>query len=237
VYGGSDLVARMREADEGARSTLLAKLAQRFQFVTADDAESTDLRKRYAFARGAAGSAGACAAFASVALKQGVSRCVSVVIGNGLDTHFSGSLDHAKLLQPGIAALAALIDDLATSDAPEELQKIGGRTWLDHTTIVAFSEFARTPLFNTHGGRDHHLASSCLLAGAGIAGNRVVGETGAAGMGSCRYDFQAGHLVPEGGDAIGPEHIRATLLASAGLPTEAAGIHAPPIRELLAGGA
>jgi hypothetical protein len=53
-------------------------------------------------------------------------------------------------------------------------------------------------------------------------------------MGACRYDFVAGRVVPEGGEVIGPEHVRATLLASAGLPTEAAGIHAPPIRALLA---
>ena len=51
---------------------------------------------------------------------------------------------------------------------------------------------ARTPLFNSRGGRDH-LASSCLLAGAGIAGNRVVGETGAVGMG------RVGTISPPGG--------------------------------------
>jgi len=235
LYGCTRLSARMREADDGARATLLSNLAQRFRFVTAGDAESVGIRKRYDFAPGAAGSPGARAAFAAMALKQGISRCVSIVIGNGTDTHDAGNVLHAKALHPGIAALAALIDDLATSEAPEDLQKKGGRTWLDHTTILAYSEFARTPLLNSRGGRDHHLASSCLLAGAGISGNRVVGETSATGMGACRYDFKAGRVVPEGGELIGPEHVRATLLASAGLPTEAAGIHAPTIRELLAG--
>jgi len=233
VYDCAPLSARMRAEDEGTRATLLSNLAERFRFVTASDAESVEIRRRYDFAAGAAGSAGARAAFAAMALKRGISRCVSVVIGNRTDTHDAGSLLHARALHPGIAALAALIDDLATSEAPEALQKEGGRTWLDHTTILAFSEFARTPLFNSRGGRDHHLASSCLLVGAGIAGNRVVGETGIAGMAACRYDFAAGRVVPEGGESIGPEHVRATLLASAGLPTEAAGIHAPPIRELL----
>jgi uncharacterized protein (DUF1501 family) len=228
------ILSSMREADLGARRTLASRLVSRFRFATAGDEESVAIRVRYGISGGDIRSPAARAAFAAVAIKHEVSQCVSVSLGNATDTHLAGNLDHARLLHPGIAALAALIHDLATSDAPEALQRGGGRTWLDHTTILAFSEFARTPLFNVNGGRDHHLASSCLLAGAGIAGDRVVGASGSVGMGACRYDFRAGRVVPEGGEPIAPEHIRATLLASAGLPSDAAGVHAPPIRELLA---
>jgi uncharacterized protein (DUF1501 family) len=153
------------------------------------------------------------------------------MIGNGTDTHGAGNPQHADLLYPGIAALAALIDDLATSDALPALQKKGGTKWLDHTTIVAFSEFARTPLFNPFGGRDHSLCNSCLIAGAGIVGNQVVGASGEVGMGPDRYDFQAGKTVPEGGENIAPEHIASTLLASAGL--DATILRSRPIPALL----
>ena len=217
VYDRRGILTRMRGADATARSTLASHLADRFRFVSGADAASAKVRAHYGFNRGDAGSPGARAAFAAQAIKEQIAQCVSVMIGNGTDTHFTGNKGHADLLYPGIAALAALIDDLATTDAPLELQKIGGPKWLDHTTLVAFSEFSRTPLFNQFGGRDHHLTSSCLLAGAGIAGDRVIGASGEVGMGSARYDFKEGKVVPTDGTTLLPEHIAATLLASAGL--------------------
>jgi hypothetical protein len=217
VFDRRGLLTRLRNADATARSTLAAKLADRFRFVAGVDQASDAIRAQYGFGKGDAGSPGARAAFAAQAIKQGVAQCVSLMIGNGTDTHNVGNPNHADALYPGAAALAALIDDLATSDAPPELQKQGGAKWLDHTTILAFSEFSRTPLFNQFGGRDHHLTSSCLLAGAGIVGNQVIGASGDVGMGPGRYDFQAGRAVSDGGENITPEHVAATLLASAGL--------------------
>ncbi|HEY2516104.1 MAG TPA: DUF1501 domain-containing protein [Polyangiaceae bacterium] len=234
VYDRTSLIARMREADEGARATLGARLVDAFGFVSEMDAQSVATRARYGFARGDAHGSGPAAAFAATAIKRGVAQSVSVTLATLLDTHAVGNPQHADALNKGVSALAALLDDLATSEAPPELQKLGGRTWLDHTTVLAFSEFARSPLFNPAGGRDHFLGNSCLLAGAGIAGGRVAGVSGAVGMGPCRYDYREGKVVPEGGDPITPENIRATLLASAGLPTEADGLHAQPLRTLLA---
>lgn len=231
VFDRRGLLSRMRGAGEAVRATLAARLGDRFRFVTGTDPESERVRARYGIGRGDAGSPGARAALAAQAIKQGVAQCVSLMIGNGTDTHNAGNPQHADALYPGIAALAALIDDLASSDAPEELARRGGGKWLDHTTILAFSEFSRTALFNPFGGRDHHLSSSCLLAGAGIAGDRVVGASGAVGMGPGRYDFQAGAVVPEGGENIQPEHIASTLLASAGL--DASVFRSRPIDALL----
>jgi uncharacterized protein (DUF1501 family) len=235
VYDRRGMLTRMRGADATARSTLASRLADRFRFVTADDADSQRVRQQYGFGKGDAGSTGARAAFAAQAIKQNVAQTISVMIGNGTDTHFSGNPQHADTLYMGISALAALIDDLAKSDAPPELQRQGGQKWLDHTTILAFSEFARTPLFNQFGGRDHHLSSSCMLAGAGIAGNQVVGASGEVGMGPGRYDFQKRSTVAEGGENIKPEHVAATLLASAGLDPAGALIREQPLRVLLAG--
>jgi len=235
VYDRRGLLTRMRGSDHVARATLASKLAARFRFTAGDDAASAAVRQQYGLTRGDAGSAGARAAFAAQAIKEQVAQCVSVAIGNGTDTHFAGNGGHADALYPGIAAFAALVDDLAKSPAPPELQRLGGDSWLDHTTLLAFSEFSRTPMFNQFGGRDHHLTSSCLLAGAGIVGNQVIGASGEVGMGPGRYDFKTRRTTSNGGENIKPEHIAATLLASAGLDPGGALIREEPIRALVLG--
>jgi hypothetical protein len=90
-------------------------------------------------------------------------------------------------------------------------------------------------MYNQFNGRDHHLTSSCLLAGAGIAGNQVVGASGEVGMGPGSYDFKARKVAQGGGgENIKPEHVAATLLASAGLDPAGALIREEPLRALLA---
>jgi len=88
---------------------------------------------------------------------------------------------------------------------------------------VMFSEFGRTPRYNSIGGRDHHFSNSCLLVGAGIQAGRVVGSTTeVGGMQPRVYDFAAGKslgddAVPTGEQRhITPADIGATLLASVG---------------------
>ncbi|MDB5351948.1 MAG: hypothetical protein JWN86_3195 [Planctomycetota bacterium] len=56
------------------------------------------------------------------------------------------------------------------------------RGLLDDTLIVWMGEFGRTPKVNENAGRDHFPnAWSTVLAGGGIAGGRVIGDTGADG--------------------------------------------------------
>ncbi len=62
-----------------------------------------------------------------------------------------------------------------------------GGNFMDHTTIMVFSEFSRTPLINGTGGRDHHLANSCMLMGAGVKHNYVFGR-------ERRHRHVAGHV-------------------------------------------
>ena len=67
-------------------------------------------------------------------------------------------------------ASSALLDDLAE------------RGLLDSTLVVMMGEFGRTPKINPNAGRDHHgRANSVLLAGAGIPGGLVLGQTDAKG--------------------------------------------------------
>lgn len=224
-YDRRGLLTAMRDARAQGESIVRENLASRFQFASGDDAASVAIRDFYRVARGDTSSPASRAALAAQAIKTGVSQVVSVTIGNGTDTHFTGNQGHANLLYPGISALSALLHDLAGSTHPE------GGSYLDHTTVLAFSEFARTPMFNNFGGRDHHLASSCLLAGAGIRGNTVVGASSGVGMGVGRYDF-ARNVVSDAGDNIKPDHIAATLLASAGLDPYITRVQ--PIQALLA---
>jgi len=75
-------------------------------------------------------------------------------------------------------ALAALIGDLALTPGVES-----GKSLLDETLIIVTGEFGRTPgALNTSAGRDHHGgAFSALVAGGGVQGGRIIGETDSIG--------------------------------------------------------
>ena len=66
--------------------------------------------------------------------------------------------------------LSALLDDLEQ------------RGLLEHTTVIVWGEFGRTPRINTNAGRDHWPQVSCaLLAGGGVRGGQVLGSTNRLG--------------------------------------------------------
>ena len=92
-------------------------------------------------------------------------RYVEVVL-DGWDTHkdnFGRTKNLCGVLDP---AFATLLDELAARDL------------LDHTLIVCMGEFGRTPKINENDGRDHHpQAWSAVVAGGGIRGGIVHGET------------------------------------------------------------
>ncbi len=100
-------------------------------------------------------------------------RFVSTVNGPSIiwDTHkdnFRRLKD--RLVPPMEQAFAALLDDLAD------------RGLLDSTLVVWLGDFGRTPLINKDAGRDHWpQCYSAVLAGGGIRGGRVVGQSDALG--------------------------------------------------------
>jgi hypothetical protein len=94
---------------------------------------------------------------------------VEVVDGNW-DTHqdnFAGCRTRCQSIdQP----FAALLRDLAE------------RRMLDDTLVIWMGEFGRTPRINPRAGRDHYpRAFSVALAGGGVQGGRVIGQTDAGG--------------------------------------------------------
>jgi hypothetical protein len=133
------------------------------------DEESPETRERYG-----RHSWGQSHLLARRLVEAGV-RFVSTVNGQSIiwDTH-KDNFNQMKnrLVPPMERAYSALLDDLAE------------RGLLDTTLVIWMADFGRTPVINGDAGRDHWpQCYSVVLAGCGIRGGQVVGEsdrTGAA---------------------------------------------------------
>lgn len=177
----------------------------------ANTPEMEALRDHYGITR-VDGSPEVQAALAARAITGGVSRCVSIQVAAGLDTHFDEwSRDQGPIQARGFAAVARLIEDLASREYGRT-----GESWLDRTVIVGFSEFSRTALLNDRGGRDHSLTNACFLVGGAIRGGRVIGASSDVGMQPTPLDPETGAPDP-GGEVLRPEHILQTLYAEVGI--------------------
>lgn len=96
-------------------------------------------------------------------------RVVEVVSG-GWDMHLDVSGGTASRIPELDVAVATLLKDLES------------RGLLESTMVAIGTEFGRTPDININSGRDHYPAAySCVLAGGGIKGGTVYGETDGAG--------------------------------------------------------
>jgi hypothetical protein len=103
-------------------------------------------------------------------------------------------------------ALGPLLDDLSTRPGFEP-----GKTLLDETMVVLLGEFGRTVgALTANSGRDHYLRMSAVLAGGGVRGGRVIGQTNAAGNAVTEYGWSAGRDVR-------PEDITATIYSALGI--------------------
>ena len=209
LYDSRGLVSAYGQSQDQVKSALQSRLDNIFRF---ERPENAAVRAQYALpASGPYDTPAGRAALAATAIKQGISQCVTINLQGGLDTHFGTQLTHATQLRTGFNALGDMLTDLRGTAHP------AGGNFMDHTTVLVFSEFARTPLINTAGGRDHHITSSCLLAGAGVKHNAVIGASGDIDMAPGRIDFATGASNALTGLNIFPDNIIATVLASAGL--------------------
>jgi uncharacterized protein (DUF1501 family) len=97
-------------------------------------------------------------------------RCVEVTL-DGWDSHVNNQKTQRSRVDILDPALSALIRDLR------------GRKQLGRTIVLCLGEFGRTPTINLAGGRDHWPGGfSMALAGGGLAGGRVIGETDPEGV-------------------------------------------------------
>ena len=223
AYGARGVGTTYATSQDQMRSVLSNRLDNAFRFERPEHAE---LRQKYGLAgSGPYDNEAGRAALVATALKKGISQCVTINMTGGLDTHFGTQLTHANNQRRGFDALATLVDDLRASNHP------AGGNFMDHTTIMVFSEFSRTPTINTSGGRDHHLSNSCLLMGAGVKHNFVLGRSGDIGMSPGTFDLRTGASDPNGENIL-PEHVIATVLASANLDYSITRVE--PLRTILA---
>lgn len=207
-----------------ARSYLEQQLGDLFN-LQRTDAEMNDLRTLYNIGDGDTtqpNSPEIMAFVAGQALKKQVSQCVSVRVTDGLDTHSNWAADQAPRQERGWRALASLIADLKATPDPDG----GGQSIFANTTMLVFSEFGRTPMFNNLRGRDHFLGNSCLVAGPGLQRGITVGQSAEVGMMPLSFELATGRGVAQptadqlsSGQVVNlsPKHVIATLMASAGL--------------------
>jgi hypothetical protein len=101
-------------------------------------------------------------------------------------TLFLSTWDHHSNLDSGLERYTQIADQPVTA----LLKDLKQRGLLDETLVVWGGEFGRTPLgenrvnFKTVTGRDHHPYSfSMWLAGGGVQGGQVIGETDEIGWG------------------------------------------------------
>lgn len=170
------------------------------------------------------------AAMAVTALAGGLSRVVSVTLTESLDTHFEDwTTAQGPRQQAGFDLVAKMLDDLAARPYGSS-----GTSWLDHTTVVCFSEFTRSPMLNGNTGRDHHLTNVCVLAGAGIQGGRVIGASSNVAMAPQPVNLASGQVDP-GGEILKPEHIYTALLHQLGVQGDPYDLRVDPLMALLKG--
>jgi hypothetical protein len=199
-----DLLTRFDTAfnDVGKSDPLVSGLdefnARAYAMLTSEKArEAFDLSRESASINGLFGEDNLSAScLLAVRLVEAGVRFVTVSFG-GWDTHADNFTQlKTKLLPPLDAGLAGLFNALSAKGL------------LDSTSVFVTGEFGRTPKINqrsAEGGRDHYpRAMFCLLAGGGMRGGQVIGESDETAAG------------PKA-EAITPDDVAASFYKSLGI--------------------
>lgn len=216
-------------ASRGAARDLVSRgLYSLFDFG-ANTTEMQQLRAKYGIGTDY-GSPEAQAAIAVTALTNHISRCVSITVnGESLDTHYDDWQRYQGLRQRrGFNNVAAIMADLAARPYGD------GSSWLDHTTIIGYSEFSRTATLNANFGRDHSLTNSCFLTGGGIRGG-VYGASSDYGMAPQPMNLVTGSVDNETGEIVRPEHVLRAVMVNAGIEADVADLRVEPLAALYGG--
>jgi hypothetical protein len=158
-HRGDETIAAYAEHYRAALRMMRSRGAAAFDLT----GESAELRQRYGM-----GPFGQGCLLARRLVQAGV-RFVEVAL-DGWDTH-QENFDRVRLLSTNLdTGFSALLADLRAKDL------------LDTTLIVLASEFGRTPTINGTEGRDHWPRVWTVgLAGGGVKGGKVIGESTAGG--------------------------------------------------------
>ncbi|MFW2387304.1 MAG: DUF1501 domain-containing protein [Polyangiales bacterium] len=174
-------------------------VVSRFDF-NADTAEMNEIRALYPLGDGT----GRSAATAAQLLRTGLSTSVTARVRGGFDTHNGEwSTQQPQRLVEAFSAIGAMITHLRNDDPN-----------FDRTTVMVYSEFARTPKINGDGGRDHWFADSVMIFGSTLK-TGVFGASNEQDLGLIPVNTQTGQ-PDESGVQLRPEHVMATLVQSLG---------------------
>ncbi|MGC6507131.1 MAG: DUF1501 domain-containing protein [Myxococcota bacterium] len=212
-----------------ARSLIEKDIAEYFD-LDAGTSEMLDLREIFGIDSGVTGKGGEMALMAAQALTKGISRCVTIKVADGLDSHQGADWqnNHGPSQREGFDSIAALMNHLENTPYGDN----GEDNWLNHTTICCFSEFGRGAELNSNGGRDHSLTNAMLMMGAGIQGGRVIGASSDIGMQPQAIDLTSGQ-VDTSGEQVTNNHVARTLLHSIGITDDIGDFRKDPILALL----
>ena len=174
-------------------------LLSRFNFGGGSE-EMSRIRSLYDTNR----SEGRNAATAAQMLRTGLSTSVSVRLSGGFDTHGNNwSNDQPNGLLRAFNSIGALVTHLREDDPN-----------FDNTTVVAYSEFSRTPNINSSGGRDHWFNDSVVILGNSLKSG-VFGASDEESLGIINVDPATG-TPDNNGIQLKPEHVFGTLVKSLG---------------------
>lgn len=141
---------------------------------------------------------------------------------NGWDTHGQNASGVRTLSQTVDSAWSALMRDLKE------------RGLLATTLVVWMGEFGRTPKFPRPDGRDHWPNSfSAVLAGGGIRGGQVIGDTGPDGAAIKDRPVSVPEFLATIYQALGIDHQKQNL-SNVGRPIRLVAPETKAIREALA---
>ena len=156
-------------------------------------------------------------------LVEAGTRFVTTVNGPSIvwDTHENNSKRlKTRLVPPMEQAFVALLDDLDE------------RGLLDTTLVVWLGDFGRTPIINNQAGRDHWpQCYSAVLAGGGIRGGQVIGQSDRTGAFPHERPLAPADLHATVFAALGYDAQRLTYKNADGRPMQVT--TGEPIRELL----
>lgn len=174
-------------------------VVSRFDF-NADTSEMNEIRSLYPLDNGA----GRATATAAQLLRTDLSAAVTTRVRGGFDTHRGEwAADQPQRLVEAFEAIGAMLTHLRNDDPSFE-----------RTTVLVYSEFARTPKINGDGGRDHWFADTMMIFGSTLR-TGVFGASNDQDLGLLSIDPETG-LPEESGIQLRPEHVMATLVQSLG---------------------
>ena len=173
-----DNTVRGFEQSEDAR-LLDSNFQQAYTLISSDDArqafelsrEPEDLRRRYGLNK-----FGQSCLLARRLVERGV-RFVTVNMFETVFNEITWDIHGSAPFSP-ISCYSDLVGPMFDNGFSSLLEDLRERGLLENTMVVATGEFGRTTRINPAGGRDHWPGCwSMVMAGGGIQGGRVVGES------------------------------------------------------------